>query len=786
MKHLYLIIFSALLSISATAQTIGDAFYIYRNDGEFNAFFREEIDSMAYSCYDLDGTLYDDYVTQLVYTPDSIYRIPLEAIDSVAFDVNKIVVSDDYIALDEENYVVEKADTLHGEYILRFLNDGPSLKEGNIISIVNDTLVEMVRISKVTYPDKNHACIQSNRASLGEVFMGGSFTLSTETTSPTLAPTRVFTPVEVIIYDTENKTHRLRRADTNFTKRLYTKTLDYSGYDIHKTDYTRLYLEKCTFDFNLDLIISCNFSSKGEAIGKYMMGDLALMKAAVKGNVSTDFMLRFDASAEKKGKFDEILLKKNIHKPVKAKFVVAGVPIWVVMNTHLFADGEWEAKGSFSAYSGFATSTTAELGFSWSQSKNIRPHAAFDTSFSLHKPTMEGRTHLEYKVSVFPRINFSLFGVSGPSFDIKPYLRPVIDAGFYDQMGSNKQDFYGAECDAYGGYDAAVGVNFLPVVEKKLVTKSKPWNVIDKMMIESPKEIKFQEASSEYLTVDEPIQVTFYVTEHDYVFDESHHVTLPFTVKFETNSGTLSNDFALVDPSTGLVTMEWTPSRETTDGKDAYILATMHDADGHAKTADRWTPSKKEIESYCPDSNHPHAIDLGLPSGTKWACCNVGASKPEEYGGYYAWGETKTKSYYDGETYQYYNSNTGLVNIGSDIAGTSYDAATSNWGAPWRMPTSAQIQELLNNTTSQWTTQNGVYGRKFTGRNGGTVFLPAAGNRWDVYPSLDVEGSLGEYWSSSFNESLGSAYGLGFDSGSAYWSNNFRISGFSVRPVRKN
>ena len=185
----------------------------------------------------------------------------------------------------------------------------------------------------------------------------------------------------------------------------------------------------------------------------------------------------------------------------------------------------------------------------------------------------------------------------------------------------------------------------------------------------------------------------------------------------------------------------------------------------------------------CPDDHHPHIIDLGLPSGTKWACCNVGASTPEEYGNYYAWGETSPKSMYDEYTYQYYNSNSSYINIGSDIAGTGYDAATANWGAPWRMPSLTQIQELLNNTTSTWTTQNGVNGRKFTGSNGGSVFLPAAGYRWGG--ELYFAGSDGYFWSSTLYESYPSrACSLYCYSGYANWNYYYRSSGQSVRPVR--
>ena len=192
----------------------------------------------------------------------------------------------------------------------------------------------------------------------------------------------------------------------------------------------------------------------------------------------------------------------------------------------------------------------------------------------------------------------------------------------------------------------------------------------------------------------------------------------------------------------------------------------------------------------CPDSHHPHLIDLGLPSGTKWACCNVGASAPEQYGSYFAWGETSPKSIYSWNTYQYgyYNYDgdySHLVNIGSDIAGTQYDAATVNWGNPWVMPNKDQMYELVNSCTSEWTTENGVNGRKFTGPSGGTIFLPAAGLRWR--DDLGYAGSYGYYWSSTLRESYSyGAWYLLFLSGDVHADGHYRDYGPSVRPVRKN
>ena len=141
------------------------------------------------------------------------------------------------------------------------------------------------------------------------------------------------------------------------------------------------------------------------------------------------------------------------------------------------------------------------------------------------------------------------------------------------------------------------------------------------------------------------------------------------------------------------------------------------------------------------------AIDLGLPSGTKWASCNMGATKPEEYGGYYAWGETEEKEVYDWSTYKYYQDGS-FVSLGSDISGTEYDVAHVKWGRKWCMPTLDDIKELLDNCTSEWTTFNNVNGRKFTSKiNGNSIFLPAAGSRWGGDPNHPVV--RGYYWSST-------------------------------------
>ena len=190
-----------------------------------------------------------------------------------------------------------------------------------------------------------------------------------------------------------------------------------------------------------------------------------------------------------------------------------------------------------------------------------------------------------------------------------------------------------------------------------------------------------------------------------------------------------------------------------------------------------------KVYTSCPDDHHPHLIDLGLPSGTLWACCNLGASVPEDYGNYYAWGETNIKSVYNKSTYLYYSSY-NFQDIGSDISGTEFDAATVNWGSPWRMPTEKQLLELVDKTTSKWVTQDYVAGQKLTGSNGGSIFLPAAGLRSEN--SLRYAKNMGFYWSSSLDQSWpSSAYYYYFiDSTPSAHVFDGRQDGLPIRPVQ--
>lgn len=221
-------------------------------------------------------------------------------------------------------------------------------------------------------------------------------------------------------------------------------------------------------------------------------------------------------------------------------------------------------------------------------------------------------------------------------------------------------------------------------------------------------------------------------------------------------------------------------------GKTIYVwqkdsCITIHDVDSIT-----FTLSEKDTR----EGDSVEYVDLGL--SVKWATCNLGATKPEEYGNYYAWGETEPKTDYRWATYKFtedgndyvtkYTRSSGLTVLESDD-----DAATANLGSPWRMPTHAELQELLDKCTYVEETLNGVKGLRVTGTNGNSIFLPAAGDRYDS-DTYDA-GTMGYYWSSSLvavdiNNDDNAYYLLAYSVSSHASGGQARTRGLTIRPVR--
>ncbi len=189
---------------------------------------------------------------------------------------------------------------------------------------------------------------------------------------------------------------------------------------------------------------------------------------------------------------------------------------------------------------------------------------------------------------------------------------------------------------------------------------------------------------------------------------------------------------------------------------------------------------------WCPDGKHPHMIDLGLTSGTKWACCNIGSNKPEDYGIYFAWGEitARTSDFTKWEYEHFDEENVKIIDIGDNIAGTKYDAASTNWGSTWRMPTKEQFEELFKECKYDLLTVNNVNGLRLKGKNGNIIFIPYSGNMVGEGDAVSHPGMIGDYWSST-SGSLESAYELFMYNILVEIQGEPKVNGLTIRPVGK-
>ena len=273
---------------------------------------------------------------------------------------------------------------------------------------------------------------------------------------------------------------------------------------------------------------------------------------------------------------------------------------------------------------------------------------------------------------------------------------------------------------------------------------------------------------------------------------------LSFTAQFKevqsTMAGDITGDGKVNAQDLNALVEAYLANAQVTDVTDL-------DSDSQLSMADITKLISMIYSEPCEYNNNGHAyVDLGLPSGTLWATCNVGASAPEEFGGYYAWGEIEEKDSYSWETYKWCDGTAPKV---TNMSLTKYcdrggygtmdgkisleledDVAHMKWGGDWHIPTEAEILELINNCESEWTTVNGIGGMTFRGINGNSIFIPAAGSkRNDSFSSGE-----GEYWSTTLgNNSTTIPYfnfyknTIELYEGELY--NTQRYRGFTIRPV---
>lgn len=697
---------------------------------------------------------------------------------------SQVEVNPAFVPIDWEKASVQTYDDSTGNYQIQFDGSVPDIHVGSIIAIDRDTVVLYRFVTSATVSG-NTVNVTTVEAYLTDIFANTEFTLSTMTEGTSKAKGIVIYPREAYVLDGKGgyqafEFFRQRKEDTRFTHELWNAPLfDLDGQVLASGNNWSITLDHMNASLGIDLEMMFNFGGRtvreilGDAIERYRSRALKV-EAALVGRFDTEQQIRFSTWGSFSYTPDYDLWKHNLFNPASIKFMAGPVPIVLTLRSDLYRQVEASGSGEISVYSGFTNHTEGRFGFVWNQSDGISPVSSAENTFTFIPPTVEGRGQLQGKVWVFPRVSVMLYDAIGPSFDFMPYLADTLRGGFREQTLGQSNDYCAWSLDCNAGLDLRGGLS-LRFFGYEVENYSTPrWNCVDRRLYHSPKRIEHESGRP---ASGQTREVSFMVYDQNYLFNQEVTTPLPQIVKFEAN-GQLSSEYCIA--RSGRVSVSWTPN------DNDILYAKLYDINGNVLAQDTVHAGESTGDW----------VDLGLPSGLLWATRNVGATSPEDYGDYFAWGETSPKEVYNWNTYQYCNGDyyDKLTKYCNDseygyngftdnltILQSGDDAATVNYGG--RIPTHEEWQELLDHTTSQWTTLNGVNGCRFTGSNGNSLFLPSAGYRWGSL--LFNDGGGGLYWSSSlYTDRPNNAWSFYSDNQSMYYT--YRYSGHPVRAVRQN
>ncbi len=838
-QRLSLILLLAAVTLSGMAQTIGEAFYIYRNDGQFNAFFRDEILSIEYSNYDVDSVYYDEIVTQVVNTADSVYKIPLAAIDSVAFVTPETKYKEDAVVLSGNlfDYLVS-ADKL----TLTFSSSIPY----SLLPKVGDKIVTMELTEKLPCGFAGKVRSIEN--------VGDNLTVYCDSLAFEDAVSRFYGVVEIVSQQKDGEVRRYLSRKAPIATYTYPFNPNIPDFNLPVSLEGVISPKKVFRSFEGKASANMHITPTLTGRAVYVIDNLVVpthYEIHIVVDLKTESVL--DVAGVAKGEFLDWWFNRDVPMPW-------GYPIYLAFGPMLEVEGDVALGFNLQAdvrhieditYYPFASLTPiTHMMFNRVDQTTQLTRFNIDWRYFALRGSAKMGVHARLGLPV-PSHDIAWFGGEfqfGEKVDAE--LNVDIDAieqaetgtEFYEALKSSSlsEMSYGGAQFCVMGLEDRLKLKFgrddytfggkrfnrdlLPVFSNTkaaaMGSSAKvsanitndciiPYTVGFSLLDENNNRVGEPQWNSQKYWTHNNFNFPFETTFTDLATDKKYKVypTLRLFGLYPvlaSPSADLDMKFPVTLSDFKVTNKQHKENGFTHDGKqydyrfDVSVTATLGDgaeeiADwgymyqdpfgnppakislkdyGSSYTDTRWAYFRNEpkstctlygyvkyvdsdeivygdphdypleyetAETSCPDSNHPHWIDLGLPSGTQWRCCNEGASTPEAYGGYYTFGQVSSA------------------------------------------PTLEQIRELVDNCSYEWTTQNGVKGGKFTGPNGGTIVLPAAGHRWDG--EFYYVGSYGIYWSSTPDGEYG-AYVLGFGSGNAYWHYSYRYYGHSVRPVR--
>lgn len=840
-----------------------DAFFVYRNDGQFNAFFNDEIDSIVCSNIDLDSIVHEEFVVQEFHTPDSIYRIPIASIDSVGFQKLPTVYKDNVVSLDHDLW--------------------------KHIKSVDTTAIHIsLTTPKSLIPEAGMKVVSLQTCDFFPYGFSGKIESINETDSCYTLICEWIDPIEVL-----DRYYCVQTIGTNIlpytrgtgeARKLPAIKIDLSQPDINvETNSNWAFNVGTRFEYEIEIEPTLNIIHNiYDGQNRFVTGKINTITetsigASVYGN------LKWSPDLEK--------FEKDIIPPRPIPYVPF-ISYYAKFVPSISFSGEMAV--------GFRYNKSFEktYGFSWSTDRNIRngisplgdteiinegvlvdnfvgsveldancgiefglcffrDNKIFDAklfikpelginieaNINLSIPVLERETKKKtakyelvkgtdngissnfyidvvggYEVSFLDLDKKPVWGLEGTPIEISLFEHPLLEKELFptfENVEFDKENF-SLSCDIKDDLIMPTQVGFKIYDEngnelfKELYTggdyyNSKSFNHYYITLSDITKLVNRQCTAYPYLTfMGYDIPASPYIEIGIGLFpitDDASgikynkavlngHIQNEDNLPFNGNVGFLfgtnadPKSFGTKFTSQYNTNAVFSHHLSSLESETTYYYCTfleLGDTCYYGKTVSFTTPEKPEMDE---------EVDLGL--SVNWRGWNVGATKPEEYGNYFAWGETSQKEYYAWQSYfeNPYDENNEWIGSATttDVAGTDKDAATVILGEKWRMPTYEEVKELMEKCSWTWSDYNGVKGytveSNVAGYEGNFIFLPAAGN-YDK-TSIKQEGSYGGYWSSTplDSESKSAAYIFYFYGETIHSTQSSnRYTGRTIRPV---
>ena len=691
MRKIIFLCLSLLVNLSGVMAQ-NDAMFVYRNDGAINAFLNADVDSIRCSHIGLDSIEYKDYVVQEVWTVDSVYRIPLEVIDSVSFVTPPTIYKEGVVNLKEQlsDYVIGADDLT-----LKLKANVPT----ELIPSIGDKLVMIEGCEALPYGFSG--VVSSVQAVDKEINVYCEQACPEDLFDSFCSVTTVYGVVgdngAKRMYALKNGTNqRIVSTSKDATLSIGTLTVDCS------TEFSSSILPNSDLAVSGATGVSVSISPTfrihtfllvGKEHGVYFNGSIT-------GNVE----VASEFSAYGSINYSHDFEKKSAEVSFSVPFTAKLVNFYVVPGMFVQADA-----------------TIAET------AKDV-----YNYTFGMAFDYSNRGENIMKSFIVTPRLVSSSIDVMG-CIDGSLAVGGFIETGF--KLVS--RDFFKA-C-ARGKLGWKVKGNFV-LRNSDVDIAEKDTKLYNRLMSSSVETGPFASVSLEtsalggVWTENTTLLSAELMKKWDIVPTFSK-TTLSHT---DGSLATLSANSEVSGNCLSPVTIGYKLYDEEMNEISDIVVEdkfkngryglkhTFYDIDLDKKYSiypkvklfkiDILASPKATFSFLCPDSNHPHAIDLGMPSGKKWACCNVDADAPEEYGGYYAWGDVETKSTYTLGTY--------TRKYVEKISGTQFDVATKKWGDNWQIPTMEDMEWLTKNCSWVDKTWHGVKGTLIIASNGNSIFLP--------------------------------------------------------------